>query len=158
MTDCYSDMLAETTYICSQKLSKETISILNEFIISKLCGHIETKLRLDVHTNLQLLPSENIDPFDTNATAKSMHIPLADLWRILSLKPIPLLTVDEFGAGQYTNISDHVNIYLSQMFYNLTTISMHDWRTYGQMRFLAKQKFQLETVEDHLPTQTLEQV
>lgn len=151
-------MLAETTDICSQKLSKNTISILNEFIISKVCGHIETKLRLDVHTNLQLLPNENIDPFDVNVTAKSMHIPLADLRRILSLKPIPLLTVDEYGAGQYASINDHVNIYLSQMFYNLTTISMHDWKTYGQMRVLAKQKFQLETIEDHLPTQTLEQV
>lgn len=34
---------------------------------------------------------------------------------------------------------------------------MHDWRTYGHMRVLAKKKFRVETVEDHLPTQTLEQ-
>lgn len=34
---------------------------------------------------------------------------------------------------------------------------MYDWRTYGQMRFLATQKFRLNTIEDYLPTQTLEQ-
>lgn len=158
ITDCYSDLLAENTKLCSEKLAKDTASILNEFIISKLCGHIETKLRLDVHTNLQLLPSEKFDPFDANASRQSMRIPLADLCRLLSLKPIPMLNANALGTERYLSVNDHVNTYLSQMFYNLTTISMHDWRTYGQMRFLAKQKFQLETVEDHLPTQTLEQV
>jgi hypothetical protein len=43
------------------------------------------------------------------------------------------------------------------MFYSLTTVSLHDWKTYGEMRFLAEKKYDLNTVEDHLPTQTLEQ-
>lgn len=43
------------------------------------------------------------------------------------------------------------------MFYSLTTVSLHDWKTYGEMRFLAEKKYNLNTVEDHLPTQTLEQ-
>lgn len=54
-------------------------------------------------------------------------------------------------------IRDHIEHYLSNMFYNLTTISLHDWRTYGEMRQIAATKFHLTTIEDHLPTQTLEQ-
>lgn len=55
------------------------------------------------------------------------------------------------------NVVPYYRKYLNQMFYNLTTISMHDWRTYAQMRTMCKQKFNLITVEDHLPTQTIEQ-
>lgn len=43
------------------------------------------------------------------------------------------------------------------MFYNLTTVSLHNWRTYGDMRHLARLKYSLITVEDYLPNQTLEQ-
>ena len=48
--------------------------------------------------------------------------------------------------------------HLDQTFYNLTTVALHDWRTYGEMRCLAKFKNNLVTVEDNLPSQTLEQV
>jgi hypothetical protein len=48
--------------------------------------------------------------------------------------------------------------YLDQTFYNLTTVALHDWKTYGEMRSLVQHNFGLATVEDHLPSQTLEQV
>lgn len=51
-----------------------------------------------------------------------------------------------------------VEHYLEQTFYNLTTVALHDWKTYGEMRSLALHKYGLSTVEDHLPSQTLEQV
>jgi hypothetical protein len=51
-----------------------------------------------------------------------------------------------------------VEHYLNQTFYNLTTVALHDWKTYGEMRSLAQHNFGLATVEDHLPSQTLEQV
>jgi hypothetical protein len=51
-----------------------------------------------------------------------------------------------------------VEHYLDQTFYNLTTVALHDWKTYGEMRSLALHKYGLTTVEDHLPSQTLEQV
>jgi hypothetical protein len=37
-------------------------------------------------------------------------------------------------------------------------VALHDWKTYGEMRSLALHKYGLSTVEDHLPSQTLEQV
>ena len=55
-------------------------------------------------------------------------------------------------------LSAYVEAYLEKTFYNLTTLALHNWRTYGEMRALAKHKFQTETGDDLLPPQTLEQV
>ena len=37
-------------------------------------------------------------------------------------------------------ISAYVISYLEKMFYNLTTVALHNWRTYGEMRALAEHK------------------
>jgi WASH complex subunit 7 len=47
--------------------------------------------------------------------------------------------------------------YLSKTFYNITTVSLYNWMTYGEMRLLAERRHSLDTVEDNLPIQTLEQ-
>lgn len=131
---------------------------MKELVIAKLCGYIETRLRLDVHMNLQILPVSDFDPF-TSQDTHIQKLPISDMRRMLALKPFSVLDArrDNGSIDRHLSIQDHVSSYLSQMFYNLTTVSMHDWRTYGQMRFLATQKFRLNTIEDYLPTQTLEQ-
>lgn len=48
--------------------------------------------------------------------------------------------------------------YLDKTFYNLTTVALHDWATYSEMRNLATQRYGLPMTEAHLPSQTLEQV
>lgn len=113
-----------------------------ESVITKLCNSIEINLRLDFHSNLQV---DKFNPFETNN-----KIPIEDRRALVDLKPI---LVDD----EYIFVRDNVEHYLSKMFYNLTTISLKDWRTYGEMRFLAERKYSLETVDDHLPTQTLDQ-
>ena len=50
-----------------------------------------------------------------------------------------------------------VEQYLDRTFYTLTTVALHDWKTYGDMRNLAQQKYALDLIEAHLPSQTLEQ-
>lgn len=55
-------------------------------------------------------------------------------------------------------IKAYVEHYLDRTFYNLTTVALHDWKTYGDMRNLAQQKYSLSMTEAHLPSQTLEQV
>ena len=55
-------------------------------------------------------------------------------------------------------VTAHVTHYLDSTFYNLTTVALHDWKTYGDMRNLARQKYGLDLAEAHLPSQTLEQV
>lgn len=47
--------------------------------------------------------------------------------------------------------------YLSKTFYNMTTVSLYNWMTYGEMRLVAERRHSLDTVEDNLPIQTLEQ-
>ena len=46
---------------------------------------------------------------------------------------------------------------LSRTFYQLTTVALHDWRTYGEMGERARQLLGLELLDSQLPTQTLEQ-
>lgn len=38
------------------------------------------------------------------------------------------------------NIHERVTFYLESSFYNLTTIALHDWLTYSEMKNLAKEK------------------
>jgi WASH complex subunit 7 len=52
----------------------------------------------------------------------------------------------------------YVEYYLNTTFYNLTTVALHDWKTYGEMKHMAEQKYGLKLIESHLPSQTLEQV
>lgn len=55
-------------------------------------------------------------------------------------------------------VLDRAEHYLSEIFYDLTSVALHDWHNNGVMRTLAKYKLNLETVDDKLPNHTLEQV
>jgi hypothetical protein len=50
-----------------------------------------------------------------------------------------------------------VTHYLETVFYNLTTVALHDWMTYAEMRSLARDKFGLCIAESHLPMGGLDQ-
>lgn len=107
-------------------------------IIEPLGQQVETNLRLHTHSHLQL---DSMNPYS---------VPVEDY--------NPLLKLDLFKFdNNYLSVSCGIENYLSQMFYNLTTVVLHDWKTYGEMRQLAQFKFELTTVEDSLPKQTLEQ-
>lgn len=121
------------------QMFKETVSKeLNQEVILKICNYIETYLRLDFHSNLQL---DTNNPFQTT---------INDYRCMIRSKPLQI-------NGKHVIIKNNLEHYLSNMFYNLTTVSLADWKTYGGMRRLAADKFNLITFEDHLPTQTLEQ-
>ena len=55
------------------------------------------------------------------------------------------------------NIHERVTFYLESSFYNLTTIALHDWLTYSEMKNLAKEKFGLELANNYLPMGSLDQ-
>uniref|UniRef100_T1GY66 Uncharacterized protein n=1 Tax=Megaselia scalaris TaxID=36166 RepID=T1GY66_MEGSC len=85
-------------------------------IVALICGEIEVFLRLDVHANLQITKP---NPFEKGG--------LNDIR--------DLICIDEFGLnGRHVVLKDHIDNYLSNMFYNLTTISLHDWKSYEEMR------------------------
>ena len=121
-----------------RKFEDEIWMYVKNKILNPLCYDLETDLRLHVHSHLKL---DERNPFKSG---------LQNLSQFLQVPPIP------FG-DQYINIKAHVEAYLERIFYNLTTVALHNWRTYGEMRSLALQKFDAQTVDDHLPAQTLEQ-
>ena len=46
---------------------------------------------------------------------------------------------------------------LERTFYDLTVLALHDWKTYGEMRNLARENFGLELGSSYLPMGTLDQ-
>lgn len=121
--------------------SEEFIENAKDMILNKVLKatgqNIETNLRLHIHSHLQL---DVVNPFTFDMTKKILLI--ADNFRVLCL---------------YMSVVPSVEHYLSTMYYNLTTVVLSDWKTYGEMRQMAKFKFGVSTVQDNLPTQTLEQ-
>uniref|UniRef100_A0A8C5C4R4 WASH complex subunit 4 n=1 Tax=Gadus morhua TaxID=8049 RepID=A0A8C5C4R4_GADMO len=107
-------------------------------LLDKLCKDIEKDLRLSVHTHLKL---DDRNPF---------KVGLKDLAHFFSLKPVRFF-------NRFVDIKAYVTHYLDQTFYNLTTVALHDWATYSEMRNLASQRYGLSMTEAHLPSQTLEQ-
>lgn len=128
--------LTDCAKVSSDKIEASTSFYLKNNLLNPLNQMIETNLRFQTHLHLQL-PSN--DPF------KSLP-PLA----FSKLLPARL-------SDNYISIKHEVEHYLSTMFYNLITVILHDWKTYGEMRKLALLQYNLSTVDDCLPMQTLEQ-
>ncbi|CAB3223603.1 unnamed protein product [Arctia plantaginis] len=112
-------------------------SLIESKVIQSASQNIETNLRLHIHSHLQL---DVVNPFTFDMTKKFLLN--IDILRVQFL---------------YMSIVPSVEHYLSTMYYNLTTVVLSDWKTYGEMRQMAKFKFNIKTVQDNLPTQTLEQ-
>ncbi|XP_053999948.1 WASH complex subunit 4 [Hylaeus anthracinus] len=112
--------------------------MLTKTILEPVCREIETDLRLHVHAHLKL---DSTNPFT---------IGVKDGGRVIQSLPLPL-------ANNMIYAKRFIEHYLDDMFYNLTTVKLHDWRTYRMMHALAHYKLNLDTVQNHLPTQTLEQ-
>ena len=114
--------------------------VLNTEIVDKLCREVENDLRLHVHTkNLDHMASTN---------------PVVD--KRLKIRPFilmqPLVVFDVV-----LDIHKRVKQYLESSFYNLTTIALHDWLTYSDMKNLAKEKFGLKLADNFLPMGSLDQ-
>eukprot|EP00033_Pygsuia_biforma_P003806 GCRY01004171.1.p1 GENE.GCRY01004171.1~~GCRY01004171.1.p1 ORF type:complete len:1139 (-),score=210.05 GCRY01004171.1:215-3631(-) len=119
-------------------LKKEVNAALNERIVQPLCRDIETDLRLHIHSHLDV---DTREPFKDG---------LKDLARFLTIKPLKVF-------GDVLDLKAKVTHYLDSTFYNLTTVALHDWKTYEEMRNLALQKYNLKMTEVHLPGATLDQ-
>ena len=109
-------------------------------IVQSLCTDIEDNLRLHIHTktldHLQTINPKtgNLTPFRPLLDANPLHI-----------------------LGLIVDIRHEVKHYLDLTFYNLTTVALHDWRTYADMRSLAAEKFGLDLMNNFLPMGSLDQ-
>ncbi|XP_019466978.1 WASH complex subunit 4-like [Meleagris gallopavo] len=142
LRDCVPAMMharhLESYEVLLECYDKEIMEVLNEHLLDKLCKEIEKDLRLSVHTHLKL---DDRNPF---------RVGMKDLAHFFFLNPIRFF-------NRFIDIKAHVTHYLDKTFYNLTTVALHDWATYSEMRNLATQRYGLSMTEAHLPSQTLEQ-
>lgn len=115
--------------------------LLRSSVLSKLCSHIENNLRLFIHSYMH----------NTSVGAIGSSAVVNDTSALIHLSPLQL-------KDCHFLFKNHIEHYLSKTFYNLTSVSLSDGRTYSEMRSFAKIKYDLNMVEDQLPTETLEQV
>ncbi|KAF0700829.1 Aste57867_8680 [Aphanomyces stellatus] len=115
--------------------------VVEEELVGPLCMDIENDLRLHVHS-VHLDNMETPNPIN-NTDFKVLHY-------YMDLRPIRIW-------GKCIDLRDRVTHYLESTFYNLTTVALHDWKTYGEMRQLANDKYGLQLAENHLPMGSLDQ-
>eukprot|EP00742_Colponemidia_sp_Colp-10_P007056 GILJ01007574.1.p1 GENE.GILJ01007574.1~~GILJ01007574.1.p1 ORF type:complete len:1186 (+),score=205.74 GILJ01007574.1:74-3559(+) len=115
-------------------------SALKETLVRPLCIDIERELRLHIHSVL-LDHTDRQNPLKEN---------VKDLTKFLALRPLQMF-------DRSIDIKARVTHYLDMTFYNMTTMTPNDWKTYEEMRNLAREKYGLSLTEVHLPGQTLEQ-
>ncbi|TRY86275.1 hypothetical protein DNTS_009307 [Danionella cerebrum] len=180
LRDCVPAMLhakhIESCDLLLECYDAEIMEVLNKHMLDKLCKEIEKDLRLSVHTHLKL---DDRNPFKVGIKDLAHFFslkPIRFFNRFIDIKgslvmmpkvpkdsTVPLRdtpTSPALGGGQpiSTVVSpSYVTHYLDKTFYNLTTVALHDWATYSEMRNLATQRYGLVMTEAHLPSQTLEQ-
>lgn len=115
-------------------------SVVEEEIVDNLCKDVENDLRLHIH-------SVHLDHMEApNPKSEDFKV----LHYYLDLRPIRLY-------GKMLDLHERVTHYLESTFYNLTTVALHDWKTYGEMRNLANDKYRLSLADNHLPMGSLDQ-
>ncbi len=108
----------------AREFEGEVEAALHDHLVSPLCRDVETDLRLHIHS----VVLENPGLRGTG--------PQRDLTRLLALAPVRLF-------DQLVDFRSKVTHYLDATFYNLNTVSLHDWRVYAEMRNLAAEKYGL---------------
>ncbi|XP_062536621.1 WASH complex subunit 4 [Armigeres subalbatus] len=130
---------------CMQKavttLAKNHRKSFQEKLLCQISNHIESYIRLDYYGKTAQI--EPYNPFTDTTMA------LSKIYSLVRMEPILV-------GGQYFSVKEHVERYLSNTYYTLASISQHDWKIYKEMRCHAT-TFGIDTIEDQLPKQTLEQ-
>jgi len=115
-------------------------NVLEVELVQRLCQDIENDLRLHIHS----VHLDHMDaPNPRSADFKVLH-------HYMDLRPLRVY-------GKTLDLRERVTHYLENTFYNLTTVALHDWKTYGEMRNLANDKYGLSLAENHLPMGSLDQ-
>lgn len=127
----------------NQLQSDENDELYRKSILNTACVNVENNLRLYIHY------------MNSDSSSAKAAVPLKDLRSYL----VSLVKCDTIQSiNCHMMIRDSIECYLSEMFYKLKAVALADGRTYGDMRCLAERKYNLATVDDHLPTKTLDQV
>jgi WASH complex subunit 7 len=123
-----------------KKLRENVKKIYIEEIGLKIARDVENDLRVQVHSIM--ISNLNL-PNPCKGELKEVR-------RYLTTKQLTLF-------DSYFNIKSFVEENLNRTFYDMTALNLNDWKTYQQMRVLAKTKFNLSLHDVNLPNQTLDQ-
>ena len=110
-------------------------ALLEERLVRPLCQEVENALRLQQH-------AATLDHMRDTALPRSLG-PFLQL---------PVMHV----LGKRISLRERVAAYLERVFYNMTVLALHDWRTYAEMRSLARENFGLELADSRLPAGSLD--
>lgn len=132
--------LAAPTEDLVSEYRKFVLASIDEEVVRPTCTAIETDLRLAVHA--------------VHLTSVAAHNPKGDQKRLPVARLLRLAPLRVFDTE--IDVRRVVSHYLEKTFYNLTTVALHDWKTYGEMASLAADKYGLELVDNHLPMGSLD--
>lgn len=152
--------------IVIEKYLRDILRILNVHYLTRVCRDIETELRLSIHLDLK---SDESHLFKEGLKDLSKFIniqPIVIYDKYIDIKSkLKLARNSHFECRILTSFccccccfKAHVKKYLDRTFYDLTTVALHDWKAYSEMRNLAQHKYHLNLTDPYLPSSTLEQV
>jgi len=119
---------------------KDIYEAFQKNVTQPICQKTEEELRQQIHCIL--IPNmAQINPTKTLVTDVNRYSRMNDLY--LFEKQI--------------NIGAEIKKYLSHIFYEMSALSPHDFRTYEHMKELAADKLGITVLPSHLPSQQLEQ-
>lgn len=130
----------EQPNIAVDNYKKEVYTSFTEKVIKPICTKIEEEIRLQIHQ--AIIP---------NLGQKN---PLASR-TFDGLKYI--MTSDIYLFEKKISIKEEVRHYLGRVFYQMSALTPHDFQTYEHMRVFVKEKFQMDLIPSHLPSQQIEQ-
>ena len=109
------------------------IALLRKLLTDAISTEVLAKLQIDVETDLRYAQhaAATLGSLATNGASQ-----VRTLAQRLGQPPMLVCDIAILPAA-------HVGHYLDQTFYNLTTVSLHDWRTYAEMRAIASQRYTL---------------
>ena len=123
-----------------KSLKQEVMTSFTNHFLQKFSSDFETELRLQTHLDLKL---EDQNPL------KGMRS-LPDFATVLSAEPLRVF-------DSFVSVKVFAQDYLNSLSYNLTSIALHDYKTYESMMILASNRYGLDFVNSQLPCQRIEQ-
>lgn len=144
INDCFS-LINKSLYYDEQrkvnlcrKFETYLLEIFRTNFLDRICLLYENELRNQIHHDLQLQDS---NPFKRR---------LLNFMLLFNLGIIPLF-------NKFLSVKNYLEYYLNEVSYTLTSIALHDWKTYESMLNLSRNREQLNFIFSQLPSQRLEQ-
>lgn len=146
--DAISDVIPFFRSIRNEAISENLIRISLENTLTMFTNQFMNPILKDFEDELRFLSHIDLKLGEKNPFNRNFK----DFKSLLSSEPFKI-----FNGRATIWFKRFFERYLNKLAYNMTTIALHDWKTYESMLGYASDKFNLEFASLQLPTQTLEQ-